>query len=404
MTSCTSNIANNAVEYKGDALAYKTENVPAFQFSIISCHPSLRLVKTIYTDKKDKPYNDAKHFRFGYRETNSFNEFADILLWLAGEPCRSIIRGQLLPGLSGYQRRLILPDKKNGDPATIVCPPRRWIPLDLDGVEVPEGLGAPDKMVEAAYFIRDHLLPPMFQKVRCVATATASTGRKGPTIARLRLFFKLSEAADNDALLLWIKALWRQRPDLDLDPRVMLANQIIFTGRPIFDGCTDPVPADCRVGALDGCTDEVSLSSIDIGAYAAQAKAKAKARAKAEKAGPKVVVCHDAPDWMLAAAEADGPLGVGPLEPIVPPDKPSNKAWIRIRHMFAALDGCRAGARHDTLNATAYELACLVKEGELPEALAREAYAEAAKGINNGDGKYDAEDIQRRIDDAFADR
>jgi hypothetical protein len=72
--------------------------------------------------------------------------------------------------------------------------------------------------------------------------------------------------------------------------------------------------------------------------------------------------------------------------------------------MFAALQGCRSGARHDTLNATAYELACLVREGELPEAVAREAYAEAAKGINNSDHKYDAGDIQRRIDDAFADR
>jgi hypothetical protein len=128
----------------------------------------------------------------------------------------------------------------------------------------------------------------MFQKVRCVATATASTGRKGATIARLRSFFKLSEAADNDALLLWIKALWRQRPDLDLDPRVMLANQIIFTGRPIFDGCTDPVPVDCRVAVLDGCAEEVSLTGIDIGAYAAQAKAKPRPEPKLRKQSRRV--------------------------------------------------------------------------------------------------------------------
>jgi polyhydroxyalkanoate synthesis regulator phasin len=44
-----------------------------------------------------------------------------------------------------------------------------------------------------------------------------------------------------------------------------------------------------------------------------------------------------------------------------------------------------------------------VSEGEMSEALARDAYFEAAKGINNNDKEYDDEKIQRRIDDAFKD-
>jgi hypothetical protein len=44
-----------------------------------------------------------------------------------------------------------------------------------------------------------------------------------------------------------------------------------------------------------------------------------------------------------------------------------------------------------------------VAECELPETEARDAFWEAAKGINNGDGKYDAALIQRHIDDAFVD-
>jgi hypothetical protein len=39
----------------------------------------------------------------------------------------------------------------------------------------------------------------------------------------------------------------------------------------------------------------------------------------------------------------------------------------------------------------------------LPEALAREAYWDAAKAINNNDGKYDSKLLARHIDDAFND-
>jgi hypothetical protein len=87
-------------------------------------------------------------------------------------------------------------------------------------------------------------------------------------------------------------------------------------------------------------------------------------------------------------------------------EEPSSKAWDAIRRAFYELDGCPKGTdggRHKTLTKVAWELANLVAEGELPEKLAREAYLEAADGIKNGDGKYDAAAIQRRIDDAFAD-
>jgi uncharacterized protein with PhoU and TrkA domain len=70
------------------------------------------------------------------------------------------------------------------------------------------------------------------------------------------------------------------------------------------------------------------------------------------------------------------------------------------------LDGCPKGTdggRNKTLTKAAWELANLVAEGELPKQLAREAYFEAAEGINNNDGKYDAAAIQRHLDDAFAD-
>src|SRR5262249_5986721 len=143
-------------------------------------------------------------FYFKYCEIELLEDFAKVVLeWLCDQPRLFIIRGQLLPGLNPkkrYYRRII---GKKGEPATIECPPRCWIVLDLDGAKVPNGYGAPDKLAEAAYFIRDNKLPSYFRGVRCVAVVTSSTGRKGPNVAHLRLFFVLSRPEDNDALYQW---------------------------------------------------------------------------------------------------------------------------------------------------------------------------------------------------------
>ena len=263
--------------------------------------------------------------------------------------------------------------------------------MDLDGVEVPNGYGTPDKLAEAGYFIRDNKLPSYFRGVRSIAAATASTGRKGPGIARFRLFFALSRPEDNDTLYYWAEGLSIARPDLRLDPTVLRAMQPIYTARPIFHGLEDPVPSWGRVRLLDGYTDELELELP-----------RARGRKKRE---PKIfaqsVVCTDMPDWMVPLAARDAGLGV-PIEA----EEPSLKAWDAIKRVFFMLDGCpkgNDGGRHITLTKAAWELANLVGECELPEKLAREAYLEAARGIKNGDGKYDAAAIRRRIDDAFAD-
>ena len=89
-------------------------------------------------------------------------------------------------------------------------------------MRVPAGLGAPDKLAEAAYHIRDNVLPSYFRGVRCVASATSSTGRKGLCTARLRLFFVLNEAADNEALRYWITGL--SEKFIAIDPKRYASN------------------------------------------------------------------------------------------------------------------------------------------------------------------------------------
>src|SRR6516165_1381239 len=144
-------------------------SVPAFQFSVLTSPNRNQLAtKIIYADGKETPYSHVKYFHYKYCEIDSLEDFAKpVLTWLTNESNRFIIRRQLKPGLSGLQRRLLYP--KNGEPATIECPKRRWIPLDIDGARVPAGLGAPGKLAEAGYHIRDNILPSYFRAVRCIA-------------------------------------------------------------------------------------------------------------------------------------------------------------------------------------------------------------------------------------------
>jgi hypothetical protein len=322
---------------------------PAFQFSVLTS-PHHYATKIIYGDGREIGYDKPKFFKYKYCEVDCLEDFEKLVLgWLVTHPHSFIIRGQLKPGLIGLQRRLLYP--KDGYPATIECPPRRWIVLDIDDAIVPPGVGAPDKMAQAGYHIRDCLLPTYFRGVRCIAAATSGTGRKGKVTARLRLFFVLSEAADNEALRLWVTGLSEKYKWID--DRVMLAMQPIYTARPIFRGCVDPVPEWGRVRMLDGVEDVLTLDLPKL-----RRPKRYEERLPVLLAVPTL---GDFPEGMLEATEGDAGLGVHPVEEV------SDKAWQSIRYIFEELDGCpkNGKGRHVTLNSAAWQLARLVAECEL---------------------------------------
>jgi hypothetical protein len=369
-------------------------DVPAFQFSVLTCQKPLYATKIIYADDKEIGYDKPKFFFFHYCEIDSLEDFEKLVLtWLYDQPQRFIIYGQLLPGLDPAQRhyRRILGHYKQ--PPSIECPDRRWLVLDLDGVEVPNGYGAPDKLAEAAYYIRDNKLPSYFRGVRCIAASTSSTGRKGPDIARLRLFFVLTHPVSIDALYSWADTLSHPRSDLGLDPRVLRPMQPIYTARPIFRGMADPVPVWGRIRLLDGYTDEVELE------LPRARKRRTRESKQVAKNGPPVV-CNDMPEWMVPLGAGDAGLGIHTFDT-------SDKAWSAIRRIFEKLDGCGVApkignfGRFETLRKSAWELAHLVADGELSETLAKEAFLKAAEGIHNADGKYN--DLEDRWQSAIND-
>jgi hypothetical protein len=384
----------------GSLIARTNTCVPAFQFSVLTNYKKL-LTKTVYPDNRAQPCYAMK-FKYTYHEAHTLEEFAWDLGWLSNEQHRCIIRGRLKAefDLDDWHRRLIKASYNKYtdkiDEPTIECGQRRWIVIDADGCRVPAGLGAPDKLAEAGYGIRDHVLPSLFRGVRCVVAATTKTGLVGPDIAHLRMFFMLAEASENDLLRVWLEKLNLEYPFID--PSVGDPEHIIYTARPTFIGRDDPVPEWGRVRLLDGYEETIAPELP-------------KERVRKKQSGgscvpvPMVVDFSGVSPELLELWEQDAGEGVHPIE------ETSEKAWLAIKRIFEMLDGCpkagcedtKGGSRHYTLTAVAWELVHLVAECELTEELARKAYWEAASGINNSDRKYSAADIQRRLDDAFAD-
>jgi hypothetical protein len=235
------------------------------------------------------------------------------------------------------------------------------------------------------------VLPALFRLVRCIVTATAKTGRVGPDTARLRFFFPLSELVDNEVLRCWAKEFKEKHPELNMDPGVIHPIQLIFTARPIFEGCSDPVPPEGRVAILEG-------SAKYYGYSFARYQPPEPIKSNGYHIPIKKVMCHDLPEeaWEMTARDAG--KGVCPIDT-------SRKAQKIIKHcVFEALEGCpKPGgkSRHDTFRDAGWALACLVSEGELTQEVAEKAYWKAAEGINNSDKAWTAAKIAEQLKGAF---
>jgi hypothetical protein len=366
---------------------------PAFQFSVLTCLGRLLATKIFNAEGHEiLPDKRPANFRYKSCELDTLEECVHAFKWLAGQPQRFIIRGSLRSDLDPLKPHPRWWAASRLNPPTITCGARCWIGIDVDDTPVPHGLGKGDKLAEAGYYVRDQVLGAPFCGVRCVVAATASTGRKGPEVARLRLFFALTEALNNDVICTWLDHLHDQIPAVD--PSIGRAGQPIFTARPIFRGGTDPVPEWGRVRLLDGSEDAVVPPTLNAAAR------------KRKQQQPGWHPSLPAPDWArdlsaeyLDLCEQYAGRGVCPIDT-------SEKARRTIRQVFEMLQGCPTGhddGRHKTLTKGAWLLGCMVSEGEMGLRKALRAYLSAAAGINNKDKKYDREAVKRRCRDAFAD-
>jgi hypothetical protein len=362
----------------------------AFEFSLVECRRRFFIAKVFKPDWDEVfPEKRPATFLSRHKKLELIEDFAKALEWLSTQPRMGIIPGRLIQGFTGWQRRTLDPFNKYNNPVTIEAVPLNWIMFDLDGARVPYGLGEPDKVAEAGYYFRDKQFPPYFRGIRCVATSTARTGIE-PDIARIRLYFLLSETMDLDAILAWLSTLKYKRPDLCIDPSVMDPNHITYTARPIFDGWSDPVPEWGRVRILDGYEDFVTLDMTNV-----------KPRKRNHSGQSFHRASMDIPKELLLALEEDAGLGAGELHYEL-----TEKGRKAIHRAFDMLDGCPKGndrGRHREMLEVGFELVGLHLEQEFTKRVAMRTFLTAAKNIKrtvNGRTYTDA-DIKDHMRTAF---
>ena len=224
----------------------------AFAFTICTATERGKFAAKQITLGATVDYDRVKWWQFEPVVETSLEVMADRLRTLAVQPKRMIVMGAPLAGLDLNGRHLRR--WANAETATLTGPDRAWLPLDFDDVRVPKGLGADKKLAGAALFVRDSLLPDEFRGVRMIAVPSASTGRRGDNIARLRLFVALGSAAshqDDEGLDEGRGVDTRSADRL----AIIQTGQPIYTGRPVFvrsvrtvegqdrrEGVEDPVP------------------------------------------------------------------------------------------------------------------------------------------------------------------
>ncbi|GAB0114935.1 hypothetical protein [Acidisoma sp. C75] len=200
--------------------------------TLLRCARGLALAKRI-TPAGINTYDQAKRFDGFTRSLSGLDDMQDLLGHLIDAPRFCVVRGALAAGETATGiRRLIHEDRATGDAATLRDVPRRWLALDMEGIDRPADLPAADLPGCAALAIAT--LPEAFRVAGHIAQATAGHGIK-PGI-RLRLWYWLSRATSGAEVRRWLK-------DTPADPSIFGAAQPIYIAAPIFsEGARDPVP------------------------------------------------------------------------------------------------------------------------------------------------------------------
>ncbi len=199
-----------------------------------------RLAKVIRTDGTIEDYDLARTVDLIAAPVADLGSVGALLTRLLPRPDCAVVRGNIVdPGRVRGVRRLVHPDRQEGDSPTLQEAAHHWLAVDAEGVDRPDGLRADDLPGCAAEAIRR--LPAAFHDVRCIAQASAGHGIK-PGV-RMRLWYWLSRPATGPELQRWLRGSCA-------DPSVFRPAQLIYTAAPVFEGGVDHLPS--RIADIPG--------------------------------------------------------------------------------------------------------------------------------------------------------
>ena len=244
--------------------------------------PGKRLAKVWRAGGRKRSYDKAAEFEVVQFTVQDFDDFVELLDMLERQPSACIIRGapgryfpgegeggekvfRLLHAQEGYvddRGRRVSTDEierkgwrdRVGVDLYRVCwlpmfkeAGTAWVLLDFERIEFEPDWR--DRLAETADWLKLRL-PDAFADCSCRFQATGSAADPskpdlGGSEVRMRLAFMLSRPLTGDQLKAWLGGI----PGLDAATFEVV--QPIYTSRPIFVGCQDPMPR--RSGVLGAC-------------------------------------------------------------------------------------------------------------------------------------------------------
>ena len=192
-----------------------------------------RLAKRVQADGEVEGYDNAFRHDAVEQRVNGLADVHDVLHELQHRYDCALVRGAIAdPARTRGIRRMVHPDRKTGDQPTLREQLRWYLPLDADGLPLPQGTDPLDLPACAAAVI--NLLPSCFKGAQHIVAATGShTFKPG---ARLRLWFWLSRPVGYVELVAWL----HKAP---VDRSIFRTAQLIYTAAPILPvGMQDPLP------------------------------------------------------------------------------------------------------------------------------------------------------------------
>jgi len=181
-----------------------------------------------------------------------FDDLADALDDVSRNPREAVVRGRFRQETAGRRFRRMSDRARHGNDVTFEPAPRRWIALDIDGVDEPAGITFAAEPEAGVEYVRDHLLPEAFEGAACWWQATASAGIK-PGI-RARLWFWLDHPVADHEAKHWLKGV-------PVDRSLFTPVALHYTAPPLrADGTCEPVAR--RQGRLSGLAPAVQVPDV----------------------------------------------------------------------------------------------------------------------------------------------
>ncbi len=193
-------------------------------------------------------YENATHYNAQEYPVRTTVEMFDLIKLASKYNDACIIRGALLGEKISAQNIIRRLHDRQNEPATFITVKRRWLALDFDGIELPDGVDPTDPTPVCNAALK--MIPESFRNASYVWQLTSSAGIKAG--GRLRLYFLLEYGLDEIGL----KSIFAECP---VDKSIFRANQPIYIAAPIFHGGDDFIPV--RIGVHHGDHERVDIQA-----------------------------------------------------------------------------------------------------------------------------------------------